>query len=44
MESQDMCRCYKENEECLGATRPAMDPVQKGQLKQLLESRMRNGD
>lgn len=38
MESQDMCRCYKDSEEHLTTTRPRMDELQKDQLKALLSS------
>jgi len=38
MESQDMCRCYKQQEEALAEHRPKMDPAQKDQLKELLDS------
>jgi hypothetical protein len=42
MDSQDMCRCYKEheitNEENLVRYRPQMEPLKKDQLKELLAS------
>jgi hypothetical protein len=38
MESQDMCRCYKQHEENLVEHRPKMDASQKNQLKELLSS------
>ncbi len=38
IESQDMCRCYKDSEEQLATTRPRMDELQKDQLKALLSS------
>ena len=36
MESQDMCRYYKQHEDELANTRPLMDPEKKDQLKELL--------
>ena len=36
MESQDMCRCFKEHEEELLSERPKMDDRKKDELKQLL--------
>lgn len=36
MQSQDMCRCYKEHEEKLEKQRPKLDPDKKNQLKELL--------
>lgn len=38
MESQDMCRCYKEHEDQLVALRPKMDESKKNELKELLYS------
>jgi hypothetical protein len=42
MDSQDMCRCYKEheitNEDNLVRYRPRMEPFKKDQLKELLAS------
>ena len=38
MDSQDMCRCYKEHEEELAEHRPSMDQAKKDQLKDLLAS------
>lgn len=38
MESQDMCRCYKQHEEDLADTRPKLDTEKKNQLKELLAS------
>lgn len=36
MDTQDMCRCYKEHEEALSPQRPKLDPAKKDQLKELL--------
>jgi len=36
MESQDMCRCYKQHEETLTEQRPKLDAAKKDQLKELL--------
>ncbi|MGZ0713183.1 hypothetical protein ACWPKO_33105 (plasmid) [Coraliomargarita sp. W4R53] len=36
MESQDMCRCYKQHEETLIEQRPKLDAAKKDQLKELL--------
>ncbi|TVP81005.1 MAG: hypothetical protein EA353_02475 [Puniceicoccaceae bacterium] len=38
MESQDMCRCYKQNEDALAAHRPKLEATRKDQLKELLAS------
>ena len=38
MDSQDMCRCYKEHEEELAEHRPKMEAVQKEELKAMLAS------
>lgn len=38
MESQDMCRCYKQHEEELVAHRPKLNEHQREELKQLLVS------
>lgn len=38
MESQDMCRCYKEHEAELENLRPHMDEERKEKLKRLLSS------
>ena len=42
MDSQDMCRCYKEheitNEETFVHYRPQMEPLKKDQLKELIAS------
>lgn len=38
MDSQDMCRCYKQHEEKLTEQRPKLDQDKKDQLKELLES------
>lgn len=40
MDSQDMCRCYRESEDKLSATRPPMDAQKKAQLKELLTSHL----
>lgn len=36
MESQDMCRCYREHEEELVQLRPGLDQAKKDALKELL--------
>ncbi|MGJ8641692.1 MAG: hypothetical protein ACSHYA_20045 [Opitutaceae bacterium] len=36
IESQDMCRCYKEHEEATIAAQPKMDSAKKDALKDLL--------
>lgn len=41
IESQDMCRCYKEHEEHLAVTRPKLDADKKDQLKELLAAQTR---
>jgi hypothetical protein len=38
MESQDMCRCFKEREEDLFDVRPKLDEGKKDELKKLLAS------
>lgn len=38
MDSQDMCRCYKEHEENLVEQRPKMEDDKKNELKKLLLS------
>lgn len=38
MESQDMCRCYREHEEELNKERPKLDESRKDELKKLLVS------
>lgn len=38
IESQDMCRCYREHEEELIAHRPKLESEKKDQLKELLAS------
>jgi len=38
MESQDMCRCYKQHEEKIAEQRPKMDDMEKDKLKELLAS------
>jgi hypothetical protein len=38
MESQDMCRCYREHEEELNQERPKLDESKKDELKKLLSS------
>ena len=42
MESQDMCRCYKEHEETLSDHRPKMDSAKKDQVRDLLASQARD--
>jgi aerobic-type carbon monoxide dehydrogenase small subunit (CoxS/CutS family) len=44
MESQDMCRCYKEHEEALATARPKMDAGKKDELRQLLASQSARND
>lgn len=43
MESQDMCRCYKQHEEELGDQRPKMELEKKDQLRELLASQTKRG-
>lgn len=46
MESQDMCRCYKEHEahsEQVAANRPKLDESKKDELKELLAAQTREG-
>jgi len=43
MESQDMCRCYKQNEEEIADQRPKMDDAKKDQLKEILASQSKQG-
>ncbi len=38
MESQDMCRCYKQHEDEISEARPKLDNAKKEQLKELLAS------
>jgi len=38
MESQDMCRCYKAQEEKLADSRPKMESAKKDELRELLAS------
>lgn len=38
MESQDMCRCYREREEDLNRERPKLDEGKKEKLRKLLVS------
>ncbi|NBB79085.1 MAG: hypothetical protein GVY36_06505 [Verrucomicrobia bacterium] len=38
MESQEMCRCYREHEEELAAHRPKLEDERKDELKALLAS------
>jgi thioredoxin-related protein len=38
VESQDMCRCYKQHEDEISEHRPKLDPSKKDQLKDLLTS------
>mgnify|MGYP001200604518 CR=1 FL=1 len=40
IESQNMCSCYKENEDTLADLRPKMDPLKKEELSRLLQSQM----
>jgi len=42
MESQDMCRCYKQHEEELVEHRPKLDEHKREALKQLLVSQSRH--
>ncbi len=43
MESQDMCRCYREHEEEMAEHRPKMDNSKKDHLKELLASQSKQG-
>ena len=43
IESQDMCRCYKEHEEDHAHHRPKMESEKKDALKQLLSSQSKQG-
>ncbi|HAV14611.1 MAG TPA: hypothetical protein DCX06_14135 [Opitutae bacterium] len=36
MDSQDMCRCYREHEQDIESNRPKMDASKKDSLKELL--------
>jgi len=38
MDSQDMCRCYKEKEELVNTERPKMEEERKAKLRELLAS------
>ena len=42
MDSQDMCRCYKEHEDELAGHRPNMDQEKKNHLKELLASQSKS--
>ncbi|WP_269845178.1 hypothetical protein [Coraliomargarita sinensis] len=42
MDSQDMCRCYREHEDELNEERPKMDESKKEELKKLLVSQSRD--
>lgn len=42
MESQDMCRCYKEREDELTEQRPKMDASKKEELRQMLTSQAKS--
>lgn len=42
MDSQDMCRCYKEHEENLVEQRPKMEDDKKNELKKLLLSQLQD--
>ncbi len=41
IDSQEMCRCYKEKEDSLAEQRPKLDPQQKDQLKALLSQQLK---
>lgn len=41
MQSQDMCRCYKVNEQALEVPRPKLDTAKKDALKVLLAEQSR---
>jgi hypothetical protein len=38
MDSQEMCRCYRENEDALAPHRPKLESERKDELKKLLAS------
>ena len=40
IESQNMCSCYKENEETITSFRPKMDTSKKEELTKLLQSQI----
>ena len=40
MDSQDMCRCYKDHEHALESDRPSMDEDKKMELKALLSAQI----
>ena len=40
IESQNMCSCYKENEESIASLRPKMDTSKKEELTKLLQSQI----
>ena len=40
IESQNMCSCYKENEDALAALRPKMNILKKEELNRLLQSKI----
>ena len=40
IQSQNMCSCYKENEDTLAALRPKMDTLKKEELSRLLQSQI----
>jgi hypothetical protein len=42
MDTQDMCRCYKQHEEELAPLRPKLDTAKKDQLKELLSAQSKH--
>lgn len=42
MESQDMCRCYREHEEEIAQNRPTLEQNKKEELRKLLASQPEN--
>ena len=40
IESQNMCSCYKDNEDTLTALRPKMDTLKKEELNKLLQAQI----
>lgn len=42
MDSQEMCRCYREKEDMVNTQRPKLDESKKDELKQILISQSQN--
>ena len=40
IESQNMCSCYKENEDSIAGLRPKMNALKKEELSQLLQTKI----